>query len=122
MQIVSNKDDLIFRRDYNGKPKYALSISKKDTNGNYVNGYINVHFRKNVELKNKTKIRVSDGWLDFYKDNDKTIPTLFINEFKIVKEGEDEVVKEVDPYKEMNVKVESDIGKEIRIEDDDLPF
>ena len=117
MQIIGNKDDIIFRKDYNGKPSYSLGLSKKDKDGKFINGYIKVNFKKGTDLKNKTKIKIINSWLDFYKDGDKTIPTLFINEYEIVSEPEEE-----NPYKEMNTKVESDIGKQIEITDDDLPF
>lgn len=30
--------------------------------------------------------------------------------------------KEIDPYKEMSVKVESDIGEQIKTEEDEYPF
>lgn len=119
MEIISNKDELIFRKDFDGKPSYSLGLSKKDKEGKYINGFIKVNFKKGTDLKNKTKIKINKGWLDFYKEGNKTIATLFINEFDIVEEPEQE---EINPYEEMKTKVENDIGEQIKIEDSDLPF
>lgn len=124
MEIISEKDELIFRKDFNGKPNYSICLSKKDKNGNYENGYMTVRFKKDVSLRNKTKIAIKNAWLSFNLHDNKTYPYIFINDFTIVDEGEMQETKgnEVNPYQEMSVKVESDFGQEIRIEDEDLPF
>ena len=110
MDIVSDKQEIIFRKDYNGKPSYTLGLSKKDKDGQFIHGYIKVNFRKGVELENKTKIKVKDGWLDFYKDEDKTIPTIFINEYDVIEEPAKEVAnggkKEANPFEEFGQKFE----------------
>lgn len=118
MKIVSDKEERIYRKDFEGKPSYSLGLSKKNKEKNeYTNGFIKVNFRKGTDLKNKTKIKIIDGWLDFYLNGKTTIPTLFINDFEITEEPE-----ETDAYKDMSVKVETDIGEQIEITDDDLPF
>lgn len=119
MKIVSNKDEMIFRKDFNDKPSYSLGLSKKDKEGNYINGFIKVNFKKGTELKNKTKIKIKDAWLDFYKEENKTVATLFINEFDIAEEPKEE---KQDAYSYMKAKVESDIGQQVKIEDSELPF
>lgn len=119
MKIVSDKDERIYRKDFDGRPSYSLGLSKKNKDTDeYTNGFIKVNFRKGTDLKNKTKIKIKDGWLDFYLNGKTTIPTLFINDFEIVEEPNEET----DAYKDMSVKVETDIGKSIEITDDDLPF
>lgn len=120
MEITSNKEEKIFRKDYNGKPSYSLGLSKKDKDGKFVNGYIKVNFKKGVELNNKSKIKIKNAWIDFYKDNEKTIPTIFINEFDITQEGE----KETNPYEEFanSMTTEFDTGEQIQIKPEDLPF
>ena len=62
--------------------QYSIGISKK-INDKWYNNYIPVNFRKGVNLANKTRINVKDFWLDFYVNKeDKTVTTVFINEFE----------------------------------------
>ena len=117
MEIVSNREDIVFRNDYNGKIFYSIGISKKKQDGSYENGYINVRFKKDVELENQTKIKINKAWLDFYCKDRKTFPYIFISEFDIVEEKKD-------PFKEFgeSIKTESQIGQQIEITNSDLPF
>lgn len=116
MQIISDKEEMIFRKDYNDRPSYSLGLSKKDKDGNYVNGYMNVNFKKGVDLQNKTKIKIKEAWLGFNAKDGKTYPYIFINDFN--------VVEEPDAFKEFgdSIKTESNIGEQIKIDDSDLPF
>lgn len=84
MNLTSKYPVTIFRNEYQGKVYYKAGLSKKDNDGNYVNAYINCKFKKGVDLENKTKIKVTNGWLDFYKKGNETIITAFINEFDMV--------------------------------------
>lgn len=110
----------IFRNDYNDRIYYRLGLSKKMPDGSYENGYIDCQFRKNVEITNKTKIKITDSWLTFYlknktlssgKEFKETVPYIFINEF----EYEDEI----DEYtEEININnVLSDEKEQIDIDD-----
>lgn len=56
---------IIFKNDIG----YSTSISNKKEDGTYENMSISVNFRKGVELENKTKINITDGFLSFYKTN-----------------------------------------------------
>lgn len=122
MEITSNKEEMVFRKDYNGKPSYSLGLSKKDREGKFINGYIKANFKKGIELNNKTKIKIKNAWLDFYKDNEKTMPTIFINEFDIVQEGDKQ--QEQNPFEEYgnSIKSDFDLGEQIQITSEDLPF
>jgi hypothetical protein len=107
-----------------------MGLVNKDKDGNYINGYIPVQFRRGIELENKTKIYLKKAWLTFYlkKENidgvDKniTVPYVFVSEFEKVEEviagsKENDIVKEEaasDHFK--------DLGNEIAFTDDDLPF
>ena len=128
MKIVSDKDEMIFRKDYNDKPIYSIRISKKDKDGSYVNGYINCNFKKGTDIQNQTKIRIKDAWLDFYKKDNNTVPTIFINEYELVGVPKP---KESNPFEEFakSNKNESTIGgyksftlDDIEIKDEDLPW
>lgn len=124
MEIISERNETIYRKDFDGKPKYSIGLSKRLKNGEYENGYMTAYFKQDVTLRNKTKIAIKQAWLSFNLKDNKTYPYIFINDFTIVDEGEMQETKgnEVNPYQEMSVKVESDFGQEIRIEDDELPF
>lgn len=113
MEIVSNKEEMIFRFDYKEKPRYWLGMSRKKQDGSYEKGYINVSFKKGVELQNQTKIKIKKAWLDFYKKEKETMPTIFINDFEIVEEISIE---------QLTTKTESNIGQQIQIMPEDLPF
>lgn len=112
MNVISDKYEMIFRKDYQGRALYSLGISKKKQDGKYENGYISCQFPKNVDLPNKSMIKIKKAWLDFYnKENNgkiTTVPYVFIYEFEL------EQKKEIVPYSAM--------GEQIVISDDDYPF
>ena len=118
MEIVSNKEEMIFKSEYNDKPIYRIGLSKKDKNGNYVKGYMNVNFKKDVDVPNMTKIKIKNAWLDFYKVDVKTVPVIFISDFEIIKD------EKKDPFEEFgeSIKTDFDTGEQIQITDADLPF
>lgn len=130
MNIDNQYPVAIFRFESGENIYYKMGLSNKDQNGNYINGYIPVQFRRGIELENKTKIYLKKAWLTFYlkKENvngvDKniTVPYVFVSEFEKVEEviehsKEKDIVKEEaaeDPFK--------DLGNELVFTDDDLPF
>ena len=117
MEIVSNKNEMIFRKDFDGGVRYSIGLSRKNQDGSYTRGYMTVSFRNGVELENKTQIRIKSAWLDFCKDKDnKTIPYIFVNEF--------EKVGEKDPFEEFGqtITTKSKIEEQLEITDADLPF
>lgn len=129
MQVISDKEEMIFRKDYNGNPSYSIGLSKKNKDGKYENGYMGVHFKKGVDLKNQTKIKIKEAWLGFNQNEKKTYPYIFINDFEISEEPAKEVAnngkkEEKNPFEEFgdSIKTEFDVGQQIQIEDEDLPF
>lgn len=121
MEIVSNSEEMIFRKDYNDRPIYSIGLSKKDKNGNYVNGYMTCNFKQGTELENKTKIKIKDAWLSFYIKDKQTIPTIFINDYEVV--GVPKPKQEEDVFKEFGESIKTENNyEEIKIEDSDLPF
>jgi hypothetical protein len=117
MEIISKKEEMVFKNEYNGKIFYSIGISKKNQDGKYENGYINVRFKKNVELDNQTKIKIKKAWIDFYCKDRKTFPYIFVSEFEPVEEKKD-------AFKEFgeSIKTESEIGQQIEISEEDLPW
>lgn len=116
MEIMSNKNEMIFRTDFDDGTRYSIGLSRKNSDGSYARGYMLVKFRKGVELEDKTLIRITNGWLDFYKDkNDRTVPYIFINEFEKAKK---------DPFEEFGktITTKSKIEEQLQITENDLPF
>ena len=75
MVFVNERED--------GHRYYRVGISKKMQDGSYQNGYLDVQFKKDIIVENKTKINIKSAWLTFYinKDN-RTVPYVFVNEFE----------------------------------------
>ena len=116
MEIISDRDEIIFRKDFDGKPRYTLGLSKKDKDNNLVKGYITVRFRNGIELENKTRIKIKKAFFEFNLYENKTYPYIFINDFEVVNENKEEG----NPFEQMKAKVMNDMG--IEIKDEDLPF
>lgn len=94
MNISSNYPVMIFASEFNDKRHYKVGLSKKDMNGNYINGYKDVRFKKDVFIHNKTKIKIKSAWLDFYIKDNKTIDYIFINDIEIVEENRNDAPEE----------------------------
>ena len=72
-------ETMIFKNDIG----YSTSVSNKKEDGTYENMSISVNFRKGVELENKTKINITDGFLSFYKTkNDEKRLKLVVMDFE----------------------------------------
>jgi len=83
MRVISDREEIIFRRDFENRVSYSVGLTKKKEDGTFENGYIPVRFRKDTELKNQTKIKIEEAWIDFFKVEKKTIPYIFINKFSL---------------------------------------
>lgn len=116
MEVVSNREETIYRNEFNGETRYTIGLSKKKEDGQYENGYMKVMFRKGVSIPNKAKIMIKDAWLSFNQFENKTYPYIFINNFELVDKPD------TAPFENMKTKIESNIGEQIKITDDDLPF
>lgn len=121
MNITNDYPVTIFRNDTQYGPFYKVGISKKDINGNYINGYKDCRFKKEVQLENKTKIYIKKAWLDFYVKDKKTIDYIFISEFETVEDTKAAAKQEpvTEPIEEQ---FKQDPFTSIEIEDSDLPF
>ncbi len=73
-------ETMIFKNDKG----YSTSISSKKEDGSYENMFIAVNFKKGVEVENKTKINITDGFLSFYKTKDGLAkPKIVVMEYEI---------------------------------------
>lgn len=74
---------MIFKND---KGFYSTTLSKKNQDGSYANAYVAVSFKKGVDIPNKTKINIKNGFLTFdqYQKEGKTITNLkiFVTEYE----------------------------------------
>lgn len=115
MNVSSDKPYTIFRKDYKNSVFYKVGLSKKKEDGMYENGYVDIRFKKGIELKNKTQIYLKDAFLSFYLTKDKhTIPYIQVMEWENVSEVVDKEHKDVNTT---SVKMD-----DIEITDDDFPF
>ena len=127
MEIISNKEEMIFKIENTHGDFYNIGMSKKKQDGQYENGYMPVRFKKDIVLENKTKIKIKDAWLSFNIKDKKTYPYIFINEFDIVESGKEVAnsgKKETNPFEEFgeHITTDFDTGHQIEIEDSELPF
>lgn len=121
MKVVSNREEMVFRKDFEGNARYTLGLSKKQQDGTYEKGYITVRFKQDVELSNQTKIFIKSAWLTFSKHEGKTYPYIFINDFSVV-DTTPEKPKEENPFKDFGESIKEDGFQQIEITEDDLPF
>lgn len=125
---ITNDRVTIFKND---KGTYKSSITAKDfnENGEQINKYMNIHvgFRKGVEVKNKTKIKVNNAFLTFFdfktgniKDDGKEeilkFPKIMIMDFEVLEEGVDENFHSKD-YSQNDTE-----NNEFYSQTDELPF
>ena len=121
MDIISNREEMIFRNDYNGRPVYSIGLSKKDKNGNYINGYMTCNFKEGTDIKDRSRIKIKSAWLSFYTKEKKTIPTIFINDYELVAEPNPQHNEMQDMTKDEHYKTKSNFTN-VEITESDLPF
>ncbi len=81
---INGENVMIFKNE-NGR--YTTSISNKKEDGSYENAYLQVQFRKGVELENKTRINIKDGFLTFFRTQEgNTVYKIVVLDFE--QEGE----------------------------------
>ena len=88
-------DTMIFRKEHEGRDgmwyTYSTGVSSKKQDGTWLNGYLDVRFRKGVVVENKTKIHVNDGFLsvkEYAVNGEKTKKLeLVILDFDVVEAG-----------------------------------
>lgn len=73
----------------NGKfTTYSLGVNSKNTNGEWVNGYLNCKFKKGVSLANKSKIKINSAFFVATKGGERTYTHLMITDFEVLASGE----------------------------------
>ena len=88
----------------NGKyTLYSIGVSSKNSNNEWISGYLNVRFKKGVSVPNKTKIKINNAFPVVTKSGDKTYVSFMITDFENLEGG--------DGFVDMS-----------NIKDDELPF
>lgn len=67
---IAGDNVMIFKNEKGG---YSTGISNKLLDGTYQNAYIQVQFKKGIELENKTRINIKDGFLSFFKTQEGNV-------------------------------------------------
>lgn len=114
MKVIHEYPVKVFENTYEDRKYYKIGVSKKDQNGNYINGYLDCRFRKDAEVDTSKKIYIQDAWLDFYVKDKVTHNFLFINKFDYVSDVIEDSKVEKDVF--------ADFGSEVELTDEDLPF
>ena len=117
MNITNERPVMVFKKDN----KYSIGISKKKQDGSYENSYIKIEFNKDIKLENRTMITIKNAWLSFYnweyQGKKGTTWVIRCSEFDLAEEK-----KDVFEQFGESIKTESEIGEQIEITDDDLPW
>ena len=67
----------------NAYTQYSVMISSKNTDGTWVNDFIDCAFKKGTNIVNKTKIHINNAFFTISEYNGKKYKKLFITDFEI---------------------------------------
>ena len=129
INIGNNKSILTIYKDEQGKYKTYIKGTEAQEDGEIKNIFMSkkVQFKKGIEVKNRSKIEVTKGWINCYriktdeltedgKPTYKYFDKYFISEFNLLEDGVDEPVK----TKQKTQSKQEDFS--FAIDDSDLPF
>ena len=129
INIGQETSKLTIYRDENGRYKIYIKGTEIQENGEAKDIYMSkkVQFKKGIEVKNRSKIEVVEGWAKCYriqtdeltedgKPKYKYFDKYFISEFNLLEEGVDE------PQKQRLQTQPKQEDFSFSVSDDDLPF
>ena len=129
INIGNDKSILTIYKDEQGKYKTYIKGTETQENGEVKDIFMSkkVQFKKGIEVKNRSKIEVTKGWINCYriktdeltedgKPTYKYFDKYFISEFNLLEDGVDEPVK----TKQQTQSKQEDFS--FAIDDSDLPF
>ena len=84
---------MVFRNEHetNGEKWYSynLSISSKNLNDEWESGSMPVRFKKDITPpENRTRIKITDGWLKPYKFKDGFVVGWFVTDYEVLSKSE----------------------------------
>lgn len=87
MKLTEDRSVKVIAKDRGNFTTYSLMVSSKDKDDNWVNGFIDCKFKKDVSVPNKAKIKINNAFPIVEKWNDKTYVKWMITDFEIVEGG-----------------------------------
>ena len=79
---------MVFKNEHetNGEKwySYSFSVSSKNQNDEWKSASCPIRFRKGVDVPNKTRIKITDGWQRPFKFKDGYVLGWFANDFEII--------------------------------------
>lgn len=136
IDVVNNQTQVVLTilKDDRGVCKTAISSKEVDENGEEKTIFtkLNIQFKKDVEVKNKSKIAVKKGFMSFFKiktdeTNENGKPKydkhlkFIVLDFDLLEEGIDENYQ-TKKYSEQKTTNASNTFDDYYANDDDLPF
>ena len=129
---IDVRGEIRILKDDRGVYKTTLVNKEFDDNGDEVKNFMQiiVGFRKGIELKNKSKIEITNGFMSFFKVKSKEIdgngdviyrkyPKLIVLDFKLIEDGIDEPFQ----YSKVTNKKDNTFNySDFDVNVDDLPF
>ena len=93
MGLTVTGEITVFRKDMtsqagNSFALYSTKISKKKEDGSYIGAYLDVLFRKGVEVGNKAKINIKNSFMTVNEYKGEAKLKLFVMDFDVVEPGE----------------------------------
>lgn len=129
INIGNDKSILTIYKDEQGKYKTYIKGTEAQEDGEIKNIFMSkkVQFKKGIEVKNRSKIEVTKGWINCYriktdeltedgKPKYKYFDKYFISEFNLLEDGVDE------PTKAKQQTKQNDFSFSVADDDSDLPF
>lgn len=102
-----NVKGMVFRNEHetNGETwySYSISVSSKSKEGEWINKSVPIRFRKGVQIPDRTRIDITDGWPIVIPYKDGNIVGFFANEYEVIDktkepEGFSQLVDEDIPF------------------------
>lgn len=122
-KIEAGREYKVFRTDFNNYTFYKIGVTGKNYDGTKKQAYKSVSFRKGVDLKNGSTIKIIKGFEDFRenpKDQYNAIWSVFILDYEMVEEGE-----APSPYEQFAQDKQTtpyDFENSVELDDNSLPF
>lgn len=85
MTITADKVK-VFRYDNGNFPKYSIGISSKDKDGNWVSAYMDIKFKKGVEIADRTDIKIKNSFFVVEEYKGTKYIKIMVTDFEIVGE------------------------------------
>lgn len=113
---TDEKGIMVFRKDRQTKAggtfaTYSISISSKDRNDEWVSAYVDVKFKKDVEVNNKAVIKINNAFPVVEEYNGNKSIKYMVTDFEVIEKSEASVETDSDGFSTFS-----------NMEDLDLPF